>query len=113
MDPDASISLTAPLPPPTVPMMFLTKPNFVFRLECTLAYPLLSWLLHMLVCFKKRPDVECLPAPDVPMDAPIKSKFKAAAVQRTGKAVSAGRTVGSCSLDIPNRHFARHCDVDV
>ena len=90
MDPDASISLTVPLPPRTVPTRFLTGPIFVIHLECTLAYPLLPWLLHMLVCFKERPDVECLPAPDVPMDAPIKSKFEAAAVQRAGSAVSAG-----------------------
>ena len=90
MDPDASISLTVPLPLRTVPTIFLTEPIFVIHLECILAYPLLSWLLHMLVCFKERPDVECLPAPDVPMDAPIKSKFEAAAVQRAGRAVSAG-----------------------
>ena len=65
----------------------------------------------MLVCFKERPDIECLPAPDVTMDAPIKSKLEAAAVQRAGTAVSAGKKVDNCSLDIPDRHFARHCDV--
>ena len=111
MDPDASISLTMPLPLRTVPMMFLTELTLVYRLECTLAHPLLSWLLHMLVRFKKRPDVECLPAPDVPVDAPIKSKFEAAAVQRARTAVSAGTNVDSCSLDTPDGHFARHCDV--
>ena len=65
----------------------------------------------MLVCFEERPDVECLPAPDIPMDAPVKSKFEAAAVQRAGTAVSAGRKVQSYSLDIPDRNFARHCDL--
>ena len=65
----------------------------------------------MLVCFKERPDVECLPAPDVPMDAPIKGKFEAAAIQRAGTAVSAGRQVESYSLDIPDRNFARHCEL--
>ncbi len=111
MDPDASISLTMPLPLRTVPMIFLTEPILVYRLECTLAHPLLPWLLHMLVRFKKRPDVECLPAPDVPVDAPIKSKFEAAAVQRAGTGFSEGTKVDSCSLDIPDRQFARHCDV--
>lgn len=43
------------------------------------------------------------------MHAPIESKFEAAAVQRAGIAVSAG--VEGYSLDIPNRDFARHCDL--
>lgn len=53
------------------------------------AYPLLSGLAHVFVCFEEGADVHRLAAPDIAVDCPVEGQLQGAAVEAAGMFVRA------------------------